>query len=241
MKKFLALLMVMVLALCVVSCTPAVDPDAKSEGTMTHAEYVAAELDTEVTIEAFVQGKQSWWEDDGVGKGTFYLQDGTGGYFIYELNCTEEQYNSLTVGTKIKVTGFKMEWSGEVEIDGNGATFEILEDKYVADPTDLTEVYANETELIKYQNMLASVKGLTVKSEALYKWDGSGSEGDDLYITLTLGEDDFTFVVESYLCDKDTDVYKAVKALAAGDKIDVEGFVYWYNGPQLHLTKVTKK
>ena len=31
------------------------------------------------------------------------------------------------------------------------------------------------------------------------------------------------------------------EALAAGDKIDVEGFVYWYNGPQLHLTKVTKK
>ena len=92
MKKLVAVLMLFVLAFSLVSCG-AVDPDAKSEGTMTYAEYSAAEIDANVVIEGFVQGKQSWWNN----KGTFYLQDGTGAYFVYELACTEEEYNKMTV------------------------------------------------------------------------------------------------------------------------------------------------
>ena len=37
------------------------EPDVKSEGVMTYDEYVDAELDSEVVIEAYVQAKQSWW------------------------------------------------------------------------------------------------------------------------------------------------------------------------------------
>ena len=37
--------------------------DEKSEGVMTYEEYMAADLDSEVVIEAYVQAKQSWWED----------------------------------------------------------------------------------------------------------------------------------------------------------------------------------
>ena len=48
------------------------DPSAKSEGVMTYAEYVAAELESEVVIETYVQAKQSWWEN----KATVYTQDG---------------------------------------------------------------------------------------------------------------------------------------------------------------------
>ena len=42
--------------------------DEKSEGVMTYEEYMAADLDSEVVIEAYVQAKQSWWED----KATLY-------------------------------------------------------------------------------------------------------------------------------------------------------------------------
>lgn len=45
--------------------------DEKSEGVMTYEEYMAADLDSEVVIEAYVQAKQSWWED----KATLYTQD----------------------------------------------------------------------------------------------------------------------------------------------------------------------
>ena len=86
------------------------EPDVKSEGVMTYDEYVDAELDSEVVIEAYVQAKQSWWED----KATLYTQDKEGAYFIYNAACSEEDYDKLVPGTKVKVTGYKSEWSGEV-------------------------------------------------------------------------------------------------------------------------------
>ena len=138
------------------------DTVTKSEGVMTWEEYNAAELESEVTIEAYVQGKQAWWfnSDKNTGLGTFYLQDGIGGYFLYEMPCTEEEYNSLTVGTKIKVTGYKAEWSGEVEIVD--ATFEIMEGNYVAEAKDVTEMLGTD-ELINYQNQFVAFKGMTVE------------------------------------------------------------------------------
>ena len=48
--------------------------DEKSEGVMTYEEYMAADLDSEVVIEAYVQAKQSWWED----KATLYTKDQDG-------------------------------------------------------------------------------------------------------------------------------------------------------------------
>ena len=70
-------------------------------------------------------------------------------------------------------------------------------------------------------------------------WDGSGSEGDDLYFNVSLNGEVYSFTVESYQCDSSTDVYKAVKSLKVGDVIDVEGFLYWYEGAQPHVTSVT--
>ena len=49
-----------------------------------------------------------------------------------------------------------------------------------------------------------------------------------------------TQYVEFYLCGQDTEVYKAVEALNVGDVIDLEGFLYWYNGANLQATKLTK-
>ena len=73
----------------------------------------------------------------------------------------------------------------------------------------------------------------------LYNWDGSGTEGDDLYFKASVNGNTYTFTVESYLCDKTTDVYAAVKALKIGDKIDMDGFLYWYEAVNPHITAVT--
>ena len=215
--------------------------EEKSEGVMTYEEYVAAELDTEVVVETYVQAKQSWWED----KATLYTQDQDGAYFIYDMACSEEDYEKLTPGTKIKVTGYKAEWSGEVEIID--ATFEIEEGNYVAEPMDITS-HLGQDDLVDYQNRYVSFKGMTVEAAGqddagndvafLYKWDGSGQEGDDLYFNVSLDGTTYTFTVESYLCDESTDVYKAVKELNIGDTIDMEGFLYWYEGANPHITSV---
>ena len=101
---------------------------------LSYADYMAAEMDTQVVVETYVQAKQSWWED----KATLYTQDQDGGYFVYNMACSEEDYAKLTPGTKIRVTGFKGEWSGEVEI--MDATFEFVEggDTFIAEPKDGT-------------------------------------------------------------------------------------------------------
>ena len=220
--------------------------EAAASGTvLNHEEYMAADLDTEVTIEAYVQAKQSWYAEQATA--TVYLQDQDGAYFAYDMACSEEDYDKLTPGTCIRVTGYKSEWSGEVEItDG---TFEFVDgaDTFVAEPLDVTELLGSD-ELIDHQNELVSFKGLTVEpstdangAEAafLYNYDGSGTDGDDLYFNASYNGQTYTFTIESYLCDNTTEVYQAVKNLQVGQTIDMEGFLYWYEGVNPHITSVT--
>ena len=114
--------------------TEEVTAPVEAEGdVMSHADYMAAELDSPVCIETYVQAHQSWWDN----KLTVYAQSEDGAYFIYNMECSEEDAAKLVPGTKIRVNGYKTEWSGEVEI-AEGATFEILEGSYIAEPQDIT-------------------------------------------------------------------------------------------------------
>ncbi len=240
MKKFLSLALVSALVLSLAACG---NSDKKGAGVMTYSEYAAAALDSEVTIETYVQGKQSWWDD----KATVYLQDEDGAYFCYNMACSEADYAKLTDGQKIRVHGFKSEWSGEVEIVD--ATFEVIDGTWTATPVDVTADLGTD-DLINKQNQLVSFTGMKVEASKdangndvafLYKWDGSGEEGDDLYFNVSVNGQTYNFTVESYLCDKDSEVYKAVKELKIGDTVDMEGFLYWYEGANPHITKVTVK
>ena len=268
MKKILSVLMALGMAFSLAACAgstsssseasstePEATPAAESEvatseaaasGTvLSHEEYVAAANETEVTIEAYVQAKQIWNQEESTT--SLYLQDQDGAYFVYGVACSQEDYDKLTEGTCIRVTGFKSEWSGEVEIvDG---TFEFVDgaDTFVAEPLDVTDLLGTD-ELIDHQNELVAFKGLTVEpstdgngNEAafLYKDNGSGTDGDDLYFNVSSNGQTYTFTVESYLCDNTTDVYNAVKNLQIGQTIDAEGFLYWYEGANPHITSVT--
>ena len=240
MKKLIAMLLALTMVLALAACgttnnTPATTTEATTEattadGVMTYAEYDAAAIDAAVTVECYVQATQSWWDD----KITVYAQDADGAYFIYELKCSQEDAAKLTEGTKIRVSGFKGTWAGEIEImDG---TFEFVEDAdiFVAEPLDVTELLGTE-DLIKHQNKKVSFKGLTIK-KIEYK---NGEPGDDIYVTVAKGEGEYSFCVERYLTDPDTDVYKAFADLKEGDVVDMEGFLYWYEGVNTHITAVT--
>lgn len=212
---------------------------AAEVAVMSYADYAAAEVDSPVCVETYVQAKQSWWED----KATLYTQSPDGAYFIYDMAVSQEDYDKMVPGTKLLVTGYKAEWEGEVEIID--ATYEILEgDTFVAEATDVTDQLGTDA-LVDFQNQFVSFKGMTVEAANdagdafLYKWDGSGSDGDDLYFNVSKDGQTYSFTVESYLCDNTTDVYNAVKALNVGDVVDMEGFLYWYQGANPHITSVT--
>ena len=261
MKKIIALLLalVMVFALCacgetkteeqpqteepqgeevIVDETTTEEP--ATEGVMSYAEYAAAEMDSPVVIEAYVQGHQSWWD----GKVTVYAQDPDGAYFIYEMTCSEEDAAKLVPGQKIRVTGYKTEWEGEVEI-ASGSTFEFVEaEPWIAEPVDATAAWGT-VDLINYQNQLVIFKDVTVEpydeTGAAFAYKNAEEKTDDLYFKVTIGDTTYEFCVEYYLCGSDTDVYKAVENLQVGDVIDLEGFLYWYEGPNLHTTAVIVK
>lgn len=260
MKKIIAILLVLVMMLGIVACAPAdknpgetskpaastpstpSKPAAPESTVMTHAEYLATEKDAPVEIEAYVQATQSWYN----GQITIYAQDKTGGgYFCYNIPCTEEQAALLVAGTKINVKGYKTAYKDMPEVDSKDAVLTILEgdDTYIAEAEDMTALLGKQ-ELVNKASVLAAFKGLTI-AKIEYR---NGTPGDDIYVDVTLGEATYSFCVERYLTDPDTEVYKAFADLQVGDKVDMEGFVYWYDaegvadgtGINTHITKVTK-
>ena len=227
MKRIVSLLVLVVLLVSLVSCNK----------SMSYKEYCDAAMDAEVTVDMYVQDHQSWWDN----KITVYAADKDGAYFLYEMACSEEDAAKLTPGTKIRVTGTKGAYAGEIEI--MNATFEFIgKDTYVAPAKDVTSLVGKDA-LADDMNKLISLKGMTVvatEDGAAFEYQG-GIRGKDIYFTLSNGTDTISCCIESYLTGADSDVYKAVEALKVGDTVDVEGFLYWYNGANPHITKVEVK
>ena len=216
-----------------------VNETAGETKVMTHAEFIAAELDSEVVIESYVQAHQSWWDN----KVTVYLQSEDGAYFAYQMACSEEDAAKLVPGQKIRVKGYKTEWAGEVEI-GDGCTFEFVEaEPWIATAADVTALLATP-ELADHMNEFVAVKGATVVAQNNgegFAYKNPEEKTDDLYFAVKVDDMTYNFCVEYYLCGKDTPVYKAVEGLKVGDVVDIEGFLYWYNGPNLQATAVWVK
>ena len=261
MKKFIAMLLALVMVMAMVACgaeeakssTTESAPEATEAATeaateevteapveeevaapaegavMSYAEYMAAEIDSEVVIETYVQAHQSWWDN----KITVYCQDEEGAYFLYELACDQDAAADLVPGTKIRVTGYKGEWAGEVEImDG---TFEFIEgaDNYYVGAEDFTALLGTD-EMINNQNKLGAFFGMTVDAVEFK----NGEPGDDIYLTLSKDGVAYNFCVEVYLTGTDSEVYTAACELEVGDVVNVEGWVYWYEGMNPHVTSI---
>ena len=252
MKKFIALLLALVMALSLVACAGSTTPTEEAtqptteateavEATdaaiaedeaavMTYEEFMAADVDAEVCIETYVQATRSWWADTIC----VYAQGPDGGYFMYDMACAEEDAAKLVPGTKIRVTGDKAIFDGEVEI--MNATFEFVDgaDTFVAEPLAATELLGTE-ELESHMNKLASFEGLTIEA-VQYKND---EPGDDIYVTVGYNGASYDFCVEVYLTGPDTEVYQTVGTLQVGDVVNVTGFLYWYNGVNTHITAIS--
>ena len=195
------------------------------EDAMSFEDYMAAATDTEVVVQGSIQGKQNYFVKDDQGKASIYLQDQNGGaYFIYELPCTEKEYELMEIGKTIKVKGYKSEWSGEIEVI-DIETWMFVDGDYIAEAEDVTALLGTD-DLAAKMNKKVLFKGMKVEPikdkdnndvAFIYNYNGSGTEGDDLYFNVSVNGQTYFHI---------------------GDVIDLEGFLYWYNGPNPHITAV---
>ena len=257
MKKhltlILALAMLFTLAACGKSAAPtttaastataasSVEPESSTARQMSYADYAAAAVDSPVYAEAYVQAKLTWWDN----KTSIYAADRDGAYFLYDIACPEADYEKLVPGQKIAFEGYKGEWSGEVEVVDGSFSF-VEGDRFIAEPLDITGMLGTD-ELASHINQAIKVSDAVVADKGggaafFYNYDNSGEDGNcDLYFDLQINGAVYTFVVRRYLTVPGSEVYEAVKNLKVGDTVDVEGFLYWYEGPQPHISAITVK
>lgn len=226
------------------SQTSVITTTTQAKKVYTHAEYISAKVDEEVTIKAVIQERCTFYNN----KASFYLADKDGGYYVYNLACTEEEYQTLVKGTELEITGSKAEWKGQAEIDYGKAT-ENQEWKITGTNKEIRQVISvsniSKAELDKYKNLVVSVTELTVTEAPFTDWttkEFTPAVGTDIYFTVKDSQNNTaTYVVESYLesTQFDSTVYTKAGQLKVGDKINLKGFVYYYDEPQLQVTEIT--
>ena len=207
----------------------------KSRGVMTHAEYVKTK-EKDVTIEAFVQGAQTWHD----GHITVYAADPDGAYFLPDVACSEAEAAELVPGRKIRVTGQKNAVNGALEIaDGK---LELLHGSYLAQPIDATDMMING-DLRKNQGQLVSFTNLYVRyydgSGVSFVWSDPEGESGDLTFKASFMQARCIFHVLTDLCGKDSDLFQTAGSLHVGNRIDVTGFIHWDSFLEMDVTSLT--
>lgn len=219
---------------------PADEESSFSDSICSYTEFISADDSRPVTIESYLQEKQTWAD----GKTNIHLQDETGAYYISNLACSLEEYQALKQGQKLRIRGYKMDFSGQLQI--TDAVFSHLDGMYVAEPVDISDLL-NTDELYLHLNQKVRFHTMTIKpmfdgvSAFYYGWDNSGSmdKDSDLYFTASDGRKSLTFLVKAQMCGNDSDVYRTVQQLRVGDTADLEGILCWYNGPQPLVTSIS--
>ena len=108
---------------------------------------------------------------------------------------------------------------------------------YVTEVKNLDDKFGDNDALLPYQNQLVAFTGVSVENIS-YK---GGEPGDDIYLTVSRDGKTMDICVERYLTDPDSEVYTTVGELEVGSVIDFEGFLYWYEGANPHITSITVK
>lgn len=222
------------------SGSPAQQNPASGASVSDYTQFLADDGLNPVTIESFLQLKLDWEE----GHTSLYLQDDTGAYYVYRLACTQEEYEALLPGQKLRVTGYKTEFSGEPEL--TDATFSVLEGTFLAEPVAVPDS-VDADGLYRYVNHKITLRGFRIdpmfdgRSAFFYGWDNSGSaeEGSDLYFTVSGSGFSCQAVVKTQMQTPEAEVYRTVQSLQLYDRVELSGILTWYNGPQLLVTAVS--
>ena len=198
-------------------------------GVMSYDEYMAAEVGDTVIVAGVITAMTS--EGAGSRRNDIFLQDKDGGYYVYDINADLVQNSIYEIGMTIEVVGVKDIYAGTHEI--KGATIRLIRSCDITHmtPVDATEIVRaasqpNDAELMKLQNTLVTIKGVTLTSQN----SGSG----EMYYKFTLGELELYMRIHINDCPVLDEVQReqiiTTHTESCGKTADVTGIAMVFNG-----------
>ena len=211
----------------------------KAPRVMSRQAFLDAGEDSPVAVEGYVQAKETWRD----GCCSLYLQNEEGAFYLSRMRCSQEEYESLAIGRKVRVNGYKSHWNDSLEI--SDASFRLLEGSMIAEPADVTALLGSD-QLILHQNEKVRFHGMTVEAmpdgvSVWYSgWDNSTPAGEDAELWFRASSEgtlcDFT--VKPSLCQNREELLQTLQQLRAGDRVDLTGYLRYYNGPLPCITEI---
>lgn len=171
----------------------------------SHADYMAAQKDDELTIEGIVVAINS------VSMGNKYnhlfLADAEvdGGYYCYKLSADPAELG-IKVGMTVSITSKASPYNGMQELFG-GTPVIVDETIKTVDVLDITDAFTAKSDLGAYVGLPVTIKGVTLGEQALEK-------DTDQYLWFAIG--DAKGYVRTYVTDFPAGM------LAAGDKAAID-------------------
>ena len=205
----------------------------------TCAAYLEAEIGSFVTFSCYIQGRESWTDNFC----SLYAQDETGACYLVRLPCTKEDYDRMTPGRMILVTGYKSTWGDDIEL--TDCSFQFLDGSWLANPQDMTDLLGTE-ELSVHRNEKVCFSGMKIEpmmdgaSVWYCGWDNMAAEGEntEFFFRASAGEAVCMFSVLPSLCENPEQVIQTLKSLHLDDVVDLTGYLYWYNGPRPRIIEI---
>lgn len=196
---------------------------------MTYEEYCGKEDGDIVVIETYVQEKRQY--KDGITQ--MFVQNKDCGLMIESVRCTQEEYDQLERGTKVKLAGVK---KGDMEYGRNilNASLEIIGgEPYFAKALVITDSYNFDAE--KYRYRLVEITDLWIQDCASSPMDDPENHQTCKYNDFSESSDIRLYVhhtphakyeLELYvLSDISKDLFEMANELEIGNRIRIEGII----------------
>ncbi|MBO5711914.1 MAG: hypothetical protein J6R47_03660 [Acholeplasmatales bacterium] len=217
--------------------------------------FMSTEDGEEVEVYGFIISRTTFWNGTNINLAGSQAGEG---YYVYEYGCTQEKYYQLPVDLEnpgyVRVTGTKASYAGMQEIVD--ATVEVVETDKVYSPLKLEDfaainekvmssVFYGDFEVVQFTTTDSNV---TVAENGAYGYKGDNPT-DDLYFDVKDANGNILkCCIETYLdydsiggVDYKTNLYNTILGLQIGDKVSLQGFMYWWNGANPHIIQVSVK
>ena len=176
------------------------------------------------------------------GKCSLYIQnkESKSACRVIDLACTQEEYDALQLGSRVKISGLKSGGVGSLEI--LEATMTPVEggETYDATPTGATNFIIGKDVGDSSYSMQLAKQIAQMKLEITEIAYNVGDSGKDIKFTFTNNGKIGRAYVEADFVKEDSELYKAAKNLVVGDVVDFYGYIFFEEMTAITITNIVK-